>query len=954
MSIKSHPQYAKAHRNNSKLKTSKDFINFNNMFFRNKKSESHEFISQLTADIHALERLIHEDLLEDYDRIGAEQEFCLVDENFRANPINQKILQKIKKHGFVTEIAKFNMELNIEPIDLGKTALRKMEQVLLDKMQVAQNVAQKHNSDIILTGILPTVRKYDLRFNNITNHQRYFDLCNAISESRGKKYKIRISGLDELIFQHDSPLIEGCNTGFQFHLQIAPKSFHRMYNFAQLIAAPVLATSVNSPMLFGKRLWNETRIAVFQQATDTRIIGNYHLESLPRVTFGNSWLKKSLIEIFKEDITRYKILLKSLNPTRQKRIIKNLPKLSALTLHNSTVYRWNRPCYGIYKKQPSIRIENRMLPAGPTIVDEIANSTFWLGLLMFYKNSEITDLEKIMKFDDARINFYAAAQQGIDATFKWFGKRIDARKLILNELIPKAAIGLSSINIHPKDIDKYLNIIKERSATRQNGARWIIDSYDQLNSKFSKQNTLTTITSEIIRNQKKNIPVHTWQKPINSVVINNPSKLLIEECMERDITSIQEDEVFELAWQINKWTRQNYMIVVNQKGHITGILDYNTFTSEKNEKNRKKIMVKKIMKKKPKTISPNITIEETLQIMEKIKTNTLPVVEDQLFIGIIQKDKLIQYEHDSNNNLTAELFDNYERIIGNYHSSNNNTVIFIAAVHGNEKSGVMALNRFFEDIKKLNTQIKGTVIGLIGNLNALKQNKRYITADMNRLWNNKHANSKNNNSEQNEITILKELIEKIISLKKKKNICIIDLHNTSSAHGVFTIVNNNTEKKLASNLDIPVVNNLFKKIKGSLVEYYHSKGITSIVFEGGAIGDPAAINNHEAGIWKILESKKMINSESIPKRITSNMKKMSDFSNEINGYYVVKHIHKIKESDEFLMNPNMQNFGKIKKLEIIAHDKNGPILAPCNGYLLMPLYQEQGQEGFYIINHDNK
>jgi succinylglutamate desuccinylase len=922
------------------------------MLFTNHKKESTEFISQLTADIQNLERLIEENLLEDYDRIGAEQEFCLVDENFRANPINQKILQKIQKHGFVAEIAKFNMELNINPIDLGKTALRKMEQVLLEKMNIAQKIAQKHNSEVILTGILPTVRKHDLRFDNITNHQRYFDLCNAISESRGKKYKIRISGLDELIFQHDSPLIEGCNTGFQFHLQIAPDSFHRMYNFAQLIAAPVLATSVNSPLLFGKRLWNETRIAVFQQATDTRIIGNYHLESLPRVTFGNSWLKKSLIEIFKEDITRYKILLKSLNPTKQKRIIKNLPKLSALTLHNSTVYRWNRPCYGIYKKKPSIRIENRMLPAGPTILDEVANSTFWLGLLMFYKNSEITDLEKIMKFDDARINFYAAAQQGIDATFKWFGKRIDARKLILNELIPKAAIGLSSINIHPKDIDKYLNIIKERTNTRQNGSRWIIDSYDQLNTKFSKQNTLTTITSEIIRNQQQNIPVHTWKKPTHSVVINNPSKLLIEECMERDITSIQEDEIFELAWQINKWTSKNYMVVVNQKGHITGVLNHEIFQSKKNTNNRKKIMIKKIMKKKPHTISPDTTIGETLEIMEKTKNDILPVVENRLFIGIIQKNKLLQYENDSTNILSGEFFENYERIIGNYHSSNKNTIIFIAGVHGNEKSGVIALQRFFEDVKKLKIKIEGTIIGLIGNLNALKQNKRYINADMNRLWKTKTPNSKNNNSEENEIIIVKRLINKIVSLKKKKNICIIDLHNTSSAHGVFTIVNNDTEKKLASHLAIPVINKLLKKIKGSLAEYYHSKGLTSIVFEGGAIGDPAAINNHEAGIWKILEAKKMIQSDSAPNKVRLNMKKMRDFSHQINGHYVVKYIHKIKANDDFLMNPNMQNFEKVKKMDIIAHDKNGPITAPYDGHLLMPLYQEQGTEGFYIINNE--
>ena len=159
--------------------------------FRKNKEDSF-FINQLTNDIELLERLIEENILEDYDRIGAEQEFCLIDENLRPNPINEQILKKVKNHGFVTEIAKFNMELNIEPIDLGATALRKMEEVLMQKMNIVTNVANKHNADIILTGILPTVRKHDLRFDNITNNQRYFDLCNAISKYRGQKYKIRI------------------------------------------------------------------------------------------------------------------------------------------------------------------------------------------------------------------------------------------------------------------------------------------------------------------------------------------------------------------------------------------------------------------------------------------------------------------------------------------------------------------------------------------------------------------------------------------------------------------------------------------------------------------------------------------------------------------------------------------------------------------------------------------
>ena len=343
------------------------------------------------------------------------------------------------------------------------------------------------------------------------------------------------------------------------------------------------------------------------------------------------------------------------------------------------------------KKKPSIRIENRMLPSGPTIVDEIANSAFWLGLLMFYKNSDIENINKLMKFDDARINFYNAAQQGIDATFKWFGgKRIEARKLILNELIPKAAIGLSSINIKPKDIEKYLNIIKERTSTRQNGSRWIIDSFDNLNSKFSKQNALTTITSEIIRQQQNNIPVHTWEKPKNSVVINNPSKLLIEECMDRDISSINENDIFSLAYQINSWSKKDYMTVVNDKGQITGLLDAEIFNNKKYADKKTSIQIKKIMKKNPITIKPEETIKEALNVMEKNSINILPVAENKLFIGIIKKKYLLQYEtHEESNQSTKHILNNYERVIGNYHSNTKRTMIFVAAIHGNENSGVI-------------------------------------------------------------------------------------------------------------------------------------------------------------------------------------------------------------------------------------------------------------------------
>ena len=726
-----------------------------------------------------------------------------------------------------------------------------------------------------------------------------------------------------------------------------------MYNISQLISGPVLAVSTNSPMLFGKRLWHETRIAVFQQSTDTRIIGSYHPGTLPRVTFGNNWIDKSIIEIFKEDIIRYKILLKSLKKTEKLNLVK--PKLDALSLHNSTVYRWNRPCYGIYKSKPSLRIESRMFPSGPSIVDEIANSAFWLGLMMFFKKSDISNISKIMEFDDARTNFYSAAQQGIDSTFKWFnGKRVGARKLILNDLIPKAAIGLSSIKIDPKDIDKYLNIIKDRTISRQTGSRWIIDSFDLLSKKVSTQNALTTITSEIIENQNNNTPVHKWELAKNSILINNPSDLLVEECMDRYIYSVDENESFSLALKINEWKKHNYIVVVNINGKITGELTKTILENKEYLQNKNDIVIKDVMKKNPISIKPNEKISNAIKLMNRKKINMLAVHEKKLFIGMLQKKLLLQYEFDSPTLLKNQEKLKYEdRIIGNYHSGETGkTIILMCGIHGNELSGKKALKKMFNYLENNKIDVRGNIIGIQGNLKAIEKKERYIDIDLNRIWKKNIINEikKGKIKDQHEYKELKkihEIIDIIIKKKKKKNIIIIDLHNTSSASGLFSVINNTKDLKIASAIKIPIITKLFSKVKGSFSQYYNSKNISTIVFEGGAIGDPASIYNHEMGIFRILEKMKIIKKEDVPDFIG---KKLT--TNNDNNTYKVKYIHQISENDNFLMKPNVTNFQVIKKGEILGYDNNGDVLSPFDGKILMPLYQEQGNEGFYIIQNE--
>ena len=296
-------------------------------------------------------------------RIGAEQEMVLVDSYCKPNPIAPKILKRMKNHAWITsELSKFNLEVNLSPQIFEKNALKVIEQEVLDCLDTVQTELDKDDTHIILTGILPTLRKFDLDMKNVFPKRRYRSLLSAINAQRDSDhgYDLRLRGIDELVVRHDSPLLEACNTSFQVHLQVRPDEYRSYYNIAQLLTGPTLAIAANSPLLFGRRLWHETRIALFQQSIDTRTIREHMRELSPRVILGNRWMDKGVIELFQEDIARFRVLLgtKDIEDSIEKIKAGEVPKLSALQVHNGTVYRWNRPCYGISGNgMPHLRIE---------------------------------------------------------------------------------------------------------------------------------------------------------------------------------------------------------------------------------------------------------------------------------------------------------------------------------------------------------------------------------------------------------------------------------------------------------------------------------------------------------------------------------------------------------------------------------------------------------------------
>ncbi|HHG85458.1 MAG TPA: hypothetical protein ENJ82_11990, partial [Bacteroidetes bacterium] len=479
------------------------------------KGEMRKFTQHLFRDIRAMEVMLERGMFEnDVTRIGAEQELCLIDKSFLPAPIAPQLLSEIKNPAFTNELSTFNLEINLDPLVFKGDCLSVMEKQLKTCLGELSEHLQKYVADYIMVGILPTIRRSDLTLDNLTPNPRYFALNDAIMAMRGGPYEFRIQGHDELVTSHDTLMFESCNTSFQVHYQVSAKDFASRYNWAQAITAPVLSVATNSPLLLGQRLWRETRIALFQQSADTRNMTEYGRDMQSRVFFGDHWLEKSVMEIFQEEAARYRVLIST--PIEEDSLetlnAGGIPKLKALRLHNGTIYTWNRPCYGITNGKPHLRIENRVLPSGPTVLDEMANTAFWLGL-MHGMPPEYRNLNKKFDFDHVKSNFMRAAKMGMGAMFRWVnGKPYSAQELICKELIPMAREGLASTNIRKRDIDRYLNVIQERAETGRSGSQWMLDSFNSLKKKGTKEEAIVATTAGIVKRQKSNKPVHKWSK----------------------------------------------------------------------------------------------------------------------------------------------------------------------------------------------------------------------------------------------------------------------------------------------------------------------------------------------------------------------------------------------------------------------------------------------------------
>ncbi len=613
----------------------------------NDQKQMQKFMKALLNDVRSLEYMIENDWFEnDIVRIGAEQEMVLVHkESYKPATVAMEALELMKDLPWVeTELAKFNLEINLQPRTFEGDCFTQLHDETAIKLNKIQTVLDTMDVSLILTGILPTLRKYHLVMENLTPKQRYYALMEAINAQHlGANYELRLDGLDELLIKHDSPLIEACNTSFQVHLQVPSNDFVRQYNIAQAITAPVLAISANSPLVFGKRLWHESRIALFQQALDTRSSHDHMRERSPRVTFGKQWLEESSLEIYKEDISRFRVLLGSDVEEDSLELIKKgaVPKLRSLQVHNSTVYRWNRPCYGISDNgKPHLRIECRVIPSGPTVADEIANSCFWLGLMSGLADTE-KDIRTKLSFDDVSDNFLKAAKFGIDTKFTWYkDKKVNAIDLIKNELIDVARHGLRIKNVNENDIDKYLGIIQERTEKHMTGARWLLRAYSDLKPKASEDEALATVTAMIMENQISGKCVHDWEMPkADHIKHYNPKHLLVSEFMTTDIFTVQENDIIDFVAEMMDWKSIRYVPVEDNKGKLSGLVTSRILIRnflKKDRTSKKAFLVKDMMIQNPTTINQESTIMEAMEKMREETIGCLPVVKPNgELVGIV-------------------------------------------------------------------------------------------------------------------------------------------------------------------------------------------------------------------------------------------------------------------------------------------------------------------------------
>ena len=445
---------------------------------------------------------------------GLEVELNLVDEQGNPALKSSEALAAIADPAFQTELGQFNVEINVPPAKLREGGLTTFEDMLRRDLNAAEAKSAEIGAHMVMIGILPTLADGHMTAASLSPNPRYKLLSEQILTARGEDISISIAGIgnvERLETTSDSIVPEAACTSTQFHVQTSPDDFAEYWNASQAISAVQLALGANSPYLLGKELWRETRIPLFEQATETRSEELKAQGVRPRVWFGERWVN-SVFDLFEENVRYFPALLPITEEEDPLKVLESggTPELSELRLHNGTIYRWNRPVYDIAGGVPHLRVENRVLAAGPTVADTVANAAFYFGLVRALAENE-RPLWSQMSFSAAEENFHVTALQGIDAQIYWPGVgQVRVTELVLRRLLPLAYEGLAAWGVDQPTADRLLGIIEQRCLTGINGAEWFVRRMARLGD-LDRYDALRRTLLDYREQMHTNEPVHTWE-----------------------------------------------------------------------------------------------------------------------------------------------------------------------------------------------------------------------------------------------------------------------------------------------------------------------------------------------------------------------------------------------------------------------------------------------------------
>jgi gamma-glutamyl:cysteine ligase YbdK (ATP-grasp superfamily) len=473
-----------------------------------------KYRDKVRVSLEVFARMLHEHLFDtDPALVGLEIELNLVDEQGKPSMHNAAVLDAIADPAWATELGQFNLEINVPPRQLGGGAVADQEQEIRASLNAADAKARGTGSRLVMIGILPTLSERDMTEGTLSANERYKVLNEQIFAARGENMRIEIDGAEQLITYADSITPEAACTSVQLHLQVSPEAFAHYWNAAQAIAGVQVALAANSPFLFGRQLWHETRITLFEQATDTRPDELKHQGVRPRVWFGERWIT-SVFDLFEENLRYFPALLPICEDEDPQAELDRgaSPQLAEMSLHNGTIYRWNRPVYAVVDGKPHLRVENRVLPAGPSVADVMANAALYYGLVRSLAEAQ-RPIWTQMSFATAAENLHEAARYGMDAQLYWPGLgEAPTAELVLRRLLPLAHEGLRAWGVDPAHADHLLGIIEQRCLTGRTGASWQIAATTAFTGggRTGREEALRLMTQRYIEHMHTNAPVHTW------------------------------------------------------------------------------------------------------------------------------------------------------------------------------------------------------------------------------------------------------------------------------------------------------------------------------------------------------------------------------------------------------------------------------------------------------------